>query len=76
MTYKIMIKLTYDIIGLATELNNNTMKSVNRVRTLFLTKIHGLSRITFLNFKNLIYYFLHRFDINYKNIPIVMGFFS
>ena len=76
MTYKIMIKLTYDIIGLATELNNNTMKSVNRVRTLFLTKIHGLSRITFLNFKDLFYYFLHRFDINYKNIPIVMGLFS
>ena len=28
-----MIKLTYDITGLAKELNNNTMKSINRVRT-------------------------------------------
>ena len=28
-----MIKLAYNVTGLAIELNNNTMKSINRVRT-------------------------------------------
>ena len=30
MTYKIMIKLTYNMTGLAKELNNNTMKRVEK----------------------------------------------
>ena len=47
---------------------------VNTSKLLF--KIQGLSRTTFLNFKDFIYYFLHRFDINYQNVLIIMGLFS
>ena len=40
----------------------------------YFLKFKDFSRTTFLNFKDLIYYFL-RFDINYQNILIIMGLF-
>ena len=38
-------------------------------------KFMDCSRTTFFNFKDIIYYFQHRFQINYKNILIIMGLF-
>ena len=42
------------------------------IQVSYFLKFKDFSRTTFLNFKDLIYYFL-RFDINYQNILIIMG---
>ena len=44
------------------------------IQVSYFLKFKDFSRTTFLNFKDLIYYFL-RFDINYQNILIIMGLF-